>query len=386
MQTLQTETKSRQVRGYAIVAKGSQINRLDSQTYRVKSQASNGSYLVFKQETEWACECSDHKYRGVMCKHIFAVLFSLEMRKEVASSDEVFQLRKKNLGVSDCQVCGSPNVMKFGTRKTKKGKVQRFKCKDCGHRFTVNEAGFEKIQVDPKIVTLALDLYFKGVSLRKVTNHLNQFYDLEVSHVTVYNWIQKYVNLINQYLETLTPQLGEVWHVDEMKVKSNGEWLWLWNIMDEDTRFLLSSLVSKKREVKDARRIFQKAKNIANGKPQTVVSDGLHAYTRAFKKEFYTMKKPRTQHIQKPRFIDPTNNNIVERLNGTVREREKVMRSTKEEIQTIADGIRNYYNFIRPHQSLDGKTPAEMANINLNLGKNKWLSLIKQASKSAPKI
>ena len=175
-----------------------------------------------------------------------------------------------------------------------------------------------------------------------------------------------------------------MWHVDEMKVKTNGKWLWLWNIMDADTRFLLSSLVSKKREVKDARRIFQKAKTIAKNKPEIVVSDGLPAYTRAFKKEFYTMRKPRTEHIQKPRFFDPTNNNIVERLNGTIREREKVMRGTKE-LQTIADGMRNYYNFIRAHQSPDGKTPAEVANINLNLGKNKWLSLIKQASKSAPK-
>jgi len=61
------------------------------------------------------------------------------------------------------------------------------------------------------------------------------------------------------------------------------------------------------------------------------------------------------------------------------------MRSMKEEIQTIADGLRNYYNFIRPHQSLDGKTPAEMANIDLRLGKNRWLSLIKKALKSAPK-
>ena len=155
--------------------------------------------------------------------------------------------------------------------------------------------------------------------------------------------------------------------------------------MDEDTRFLLSSLVSKKREIKDARRIFQKAKTIAQRKPEVVVSDGLHAYTKAFKKEFFTLRNPRTKHIQKPRFIDPMNNNIVERLQGTIREREKVMRSMKEEIQTIADGLRNYYNFIRPHQSLNGKTPAEMANIDLDLGKNKWLSLIKKASKEGPK-
>jgi len=43
-------------------------------------------------------------------------------------------------------------------------------------------------------------------------------------------------------------------------------------------------------------------------------------------------------------------------------------------------------NFIRPPQSLKGKTPAEMANIDLGLGKNKWLSLIKKASEEVPKI
>jgi hypothetical protein len=48
--------------------------------------------------------------------------------------------------------------------------------------------------------------------------------------------------------------------------------------------------------------------------------------------------------------------------------------------QTMMDGMRIYYNLIRPHQSLNGKTPAEKANIKLELGRNKWLSLIKASS------
>ncbi len=37
------------------------------------------------------------------------------------------------------------------------------------------------------------------------------------------------------------------------------------------------------------------------------------------------------------------------------------------------------YNFVRPHEALDGKTPAEMAGLGLNLGENKWLGLMKKA-------
>ena len=32
---------------------------------------------------------------------------------------------------------------------------------------------------------------------------------------------------------------------------------------------------------------------------------------------------------------------------------------------------------MKQHQGLDGKTPAQAANINLNLGENKYLDLIK---------
>ena len=111
-----------------------------------------------------------------------------------------------------------------------------------------------------------------------------------------------------------------------------------------------------------------------------VVTDGLQAYQRAFKKEFYSRyKKDRVEHIRKPRFVDHTNNNIVERLNGTIREREKVTRNVKEQAPTIIEGYRNYYNLVRPHQALNGKTPAEIANINLNLKGNKWLELIRQS-------
>jgi len=43
------------------------------------------------------------------------------------------------------------------------------------------------------------------------------------------------------------------------------------------------------------------------------------------------------------------------------------------------DDLRIYYNFIKPHQALNGKTPAEKAKLALNLKDNKWLSLIKKS-------
>jgi len=201
-------------------------------------------------------------------------------------------------------------------------------------------------------------------------------------YATVLRWIHKYVELINAYVEDLRPELSEMWHVDEMMIKTGGKWSWLWNVMDRDTRLLLASLISKNREVQDARRVFCKAREVARGKPSVVVSDGLPAYVRAFKKEFFTLRNPRTKHIRNVGFRDKTNNNFVERLHGTLRERDKVMRGMKgeESAQTLIDGLRNYYNFLRPHMSLS-KTPAEASEIDLELGRNRWRSLIRKSTK-----
>ena len=72
--------------------------------------------------------------------------------------------------------------------------------------------------------------------------------------------------------------------------------------------------------------------------------------------------------------------NMVERLHGTIRQRNKVMRGLGDETtaQIMMNGMRIYYNFIRPHTALDGKTPAQVAKIES--GEAKWLSLIKKAS------
>jgi len=69
-------------------------------------------------------------------------------------------------------------------------------------------------------------------------------------------------------------------------------------------------------------------------------------------------------------------NNLVERLQGTIRERNKIQRGLKDQYSPFVRGHKLYYNYIKPHESLYGKTPAEVANINLNLGNKKWEDLL----------
>ena len=72
-------------------------------------------------------------------------------------------------------------------------------------------------------------------------------------------------------------------------------------------------------------------------------------------------------------------NNVMERMNGEIRDREKVTRNLKKMDTPILKGEQIYHNYIRPHMGLDGMTPADKAGIEVR-GKNKWLTLIQNAS------
>ncbi len=74
------------------------------------------------------------------------------------------------------------------------------------------------------------------------------------------------------------------------------------------------------------------------------------------------------------------NNNPIERYNGKIKDRIKNIRSgfkNFEDAKNFMNLRRVINNFVNPHQELNGKTPAEIAEINLELGRNKLLDLIK---------
>ena len=74
-------------------------------------------------------------------------------------------------------------------------------------------------------------------------------------------------------------------------------------------------------------------------------------------------------------------NSLAERLHGTIRDREKVMRGmqTKATAQKIIEAMRIHYNYCREHSKFK-KTPAEKAGIQLDLEGNKIESLIRLAT------
>ncbi|MDA4124997.1 MAG: hypothetical protein OK438_06075 [Thaumarchaeota archaeon] len=108
-----------------------------------------------------------------------------------------------------------------------------------------------------------------------------------------------------------------------------------------------------------ARSLFVKSAEVAGKKPQTLITDGLGSYHRAFKKEYrnaYNDDAVKPVHIKEIRLAGRIHNNKMERLNGEIRDREKTFRGLKRADTPILTGYRIFHNFIRPHEALKEKT------------------------------
>jgi len=115
------------------------------------------------------------------CKHICAVEFWLQLKGQTDCEIIKTVIPKHEENKTICPFCKSDQVTKKGIRRCKTQEKQRYLCKDCKKKF-IGDKEFEKIKASPEMITLVLDLYFKGISLRKISDHIKQIYGFDLGN------------------------------------------------------------------------------------------------------------------------------------------------------------------------------------------------------------
>jgi putative transposase len=276
-----------------------------------------------------------------------------------------------------CKYCRSEHVIKYGKYKD----IQYFFCKECRHKFASTDT-IPKMQYATSKVADAINMFYEGMSLKEIRRNFIQQHNDYISDVTAFNWIRRFTELAVKEASQYKPKVGNTWVAGETVIDIDGEDAWLWDIIDTKTRFLIATHMSYTRTKGDAEILMNKAYERTGIVPKIIYTDKLRAYLDGIELIFGSG----TTHKQGNSFEVETNNNIIKRMQGTIKSRTKVMRGlhTIKSAMQYMTGWLVHYNFFRPHMALKDKTPAQAAGIKFPF--RNWKDITEQPFEKTARI
>lgn len=267
-----------------------------------------------------------------------------------------------------CKFCGSKQIVRYGHYK----QVQRWWCKDCKRKFVYNDA-LPGMRIPVIQVASALSSFYEGMPIRGIRRNIDQTFGNYPQNAAVYGWIQRFTQAAIAATKDYKPNVGHTWVADETVLKIEGENLWFWDLIDAKSRFLLASHISTTRTTRDAKALVEKAAYKAGKVPKVIITDKLAAYLDGIELAFGAD----TKHLPAKKLTTSPGTQLIERFHQTLKARTEIMKGlkTRKSARLILDGWLVFYNYLRPHEGLGGKTPAEVAGIKFPF--ENWLDIVK---------
>ena len=119
-------------------------------------------------------------------------------------------------------------------------------------------SAFAGFRFPPDVIVVAVRWYLRfGLSYRDVEELLIER-GVEVDHVTVYRWVQRFTPLLAEAARPCRHRVGDRWQVDETYVKVAGQWRYVYRAIDQFGQ-VVDVFVSRRRDASAARRFLERA-------------------------------------------------------------------------------------------------------------------------------
>jgi transposase-like protein/rubredoxin len=308
------------------------------------------------------------KYLCRSCKHQFA--------PDRPRAGEGQTGRPRRRSYPSCPVCGKASFIHHDYAH-----YTNYRCCDkrCNHSFFAvkgnavaecsmsklfGKTDFKRMRYPVFLIITALSMFYLGKnSFRNISLILKTAFNIKVSHTTISNWCTNFAPLFDNMRIRLLPLLdlnSDEWHTDETVVKVAGIKHYLWFVIDSETRFIIGFHLSPHRDSPQAFSLLSEA--ATHGKPSAIVSDRYSAYKVPAKSIFQGVR-----HIRVESFKDDVSNNLIECFNKQF----KAWYKTKQGFSSFAAANNLismfvfFFNFVRPHSTLNHLTPAQVAGLAL---------------------
>jgi transposase-like protein len=213
----------------------------------------------------------------------------------------------------------------------------------------IDRSAFARFFYPPDVIVLAVRWYLRfPLSYRDVEELLAER-GVEVDHVSVYRWVQRFTPLLADAARPCRHTVGTRWQVDETYIKVAGQWRYVYRAIDQDGQ-VIDVFVSPRRDTAAAQRFFQQAIGATKVTPTEVVTDKAATYPIVLD-ELLPAAWHRTERYA---------NNEIEADHGRLKARLRPMRGLKQDrsARVIIAGHAFVQNVRRGHYELAVEAPA----------------------------
>ena len=203
-------------------------------------------------------------------------------------------------------------------------------------------ASFAGFRFPPEVILLAVRWYLRfGLSYRDLEELLAER-GIEVDHVTLYRWVQRFTPLLAEAARPCRHAVGDRWFVDETYVKVGGTWRYVYRAVDQNGQ-VIDVYVSKKRDTAAATKFFAAAIS-GHGEPVGVTTDKSPVLAKTIRELVPAAHHDTAQYA----------NNRVENDHGRLKARLRPMRGlqTDRTASVIIRGQAFVQNLRRGHYEL----------------------------------
>jgi transposase-like protein len=212
-------------------------------------------------------------------------------------------------------------------------------------------SAFAGFRFPPDVIVLAVRWYLRyGLSHRDVEELLAER-GVEVDHVTVFRWVQRFAPLLAEAARLCRHAVGDRWQLDETYVKVAGQWRYVYRAIDQFGQ-VIDVFVSRRRDAAAARRFFDRAIGATKVTPVEVVTDKAAVYPKVLD-EVAPAAWHRTEQYA---------NNRLEADHGQLKRRLRPMRGLKTDLgaRVVIAGHALVQNIRRGHYELAVDQPVEL--------------------------
>ena len=330
-----------------------------------------------------------------------------------------------------CMACPETRIIKWGFTGKGKSRRQRYKCQnpECGCTF-VYRGGFERMRKPVWAILRAFNDFFKGHTPKDIADTLGKGIQVpeleqllghaaqdvadaigelkcEVNGSSIYRWLAKFIPPAHEHLRQIPIRTGEHLAADEVCLSGKDDedgndakksaaagaqpegskrkkW-YLFSTTDILTRFCPAFDMADHKDGFNATNLLKETLRRTGKVPSVLTTDCLPSYSEAHQAVF-AAKNPLDKHSVHISDSCLNNkkkhNNFQERFNGTYRKFQRPRQNIPNPHSPLITGFFVYYNFVRPHSSLNGRTPAEAAGVIIH-GDDKWRTIIGNAGLAA---